>query len=137
METSLEEISAPTLLEVDTACIASMSLSDSTCETRLLLRDCNQVHVIGHQAPSQIANTKSSTLFRKKIEIGVSIVIGEENIHSSHTALDNVMRHSWYNDTRNPSHVGLYHRKAVKRNRMAKELGIVSPESRNLTAPRN
>jgi len=91
METSLEEISAPTPLEVDTACIASMSLSDSTRKTCLLLRDCNQVYVIGHQTPSQIANTKSSTLFRKKIEIGVSIVIGEEDIHSSHTALDNVM----------------------------------------------
>jgi len=105
METSLEEIAAPTLPEVDSACIAAMSLSDSTRKTFLLLGDCDQVYVIGHQAPSQIANSESSALFRKEIEIGVSIVIGEENIHSSHTALDDVMRHSWYNDARNPSHI--------------------------------
>jgi len=38
------------------------------------------------------------------------------------------MRHSWYNDTRDPSHIGSYHRKAEERNKAGKELSIVSPE---------
>ena len=127
METSLEEIAAPALPEVDAVRIASMSLSDSTRKTQLLFRNRDQVYVIGHQAPGQVVNAKSSSLFRKEVEISAPIIIGEEDVHPSHTALDNVMRHSWYNNACNPSHIGSYHRKAAKRSKMERELSIVSP----------
>jgi len=104
METSLEEIPAPALSEADVPCVSSMSLSDPACETRLLFRDRDQVSMIAHQAPGQIVNAESLSLFGEELEVGEPVIIGEEDVHPSHTALNDVMRQTRADNTRDASH---------------------------------
>lgn len=104
MEPSLEEIPTPSLSEVDATRVATMSFSDSQCETGFLIRDADQVDVIRHQAPSQVTNTESFALFGEEIEVGAPIVIGEEDVHSPHATLDDVVGHPGDRHTSNASH---------------------------------
>jgi len=105
MEPSLEEIPTPSLSEVDATRVPTMSFSDSQCETRFLIGNGNQVDVVRHQTPSQVANTESRALLGQKPEVGPPVIIREEDIQSSHAALDDMVGHPRDNDSSNAGHV--------------------------------
>lgn len=99
MEASLEEVAPAPFSEVDATRVATMSLSDSFGETRLLIRDGNQVNVVCHQAPSKVANPESLPLLSKVLQVLSPVIVREEHVHPPNAALRDVMGQSGDDNT--------------------------------------
>jgi len=104
VESSLEEIAAPALTEVDVARVPPVCFPDSTSKARLFGRYRDEMNMVGHQAPSKIGNTESLPLHSKLPKILPAVSIGEEDVHSSDTTLNNMMGQSGNDNTCNASH---------------------------------
>jgi hypothetical protein len=73
-------------------------------ETPLVGRDRDQVNVIRHQAPSEVLDTVDLGLLGQNLQIGLPIVIGEEDVHAANASLGDVVRASGNNDSGNARH---------------------------------
>lgn len=81
-----------------------MRFTDTFGKTCFGLGHSNQMNMVAHQAPGQVLQAESLALFGEKLDVGVSVVIREEDSHSSDTTLRDVMRDPWDYDTSNPGH---------------------------------
>ena len=63
--------------------------------------------VICHQAPSQNTDRIAETMLAKQFKVAVAeaILVGKENVLPVVSALRDVMRHSWNNESWSTSHV--------------------------------
>jgi hypothetical protein len=82
-----------------------MRFANSACQTHLVFWDRYQVDVIRHEAPCQVGNAKPLPVFREEMQVGVAILVGQEDVQASNSALHNVMRHSGDYNTRYSCHV--------------------------------
>lgn len=80
-----------------------MRLTDSLGKACLRLRYGDEMDVIGHQAPREILDAESSALFRKHVDVGLTIIFGEENVHPVDATLSDVM---WDSGNDNSRYVG-------------------------------
>ena len=104
MEAALEQVSAPAFAEVDVTCVSSMRFADALSKTRFRLRYCDEVNVVRHQAPGQVANAEPLTLLADLTEILLPILPREEDIHPADATLDNVVRKAWDDHSRYAGH---------------------------------
>jgi len=81
-----------------------VSLANSLRKATFSGRYSDEVDVVVHQTPSDVLDTESLPLISELLQILSSIVVGEEDIHSTDTTLGDVMRDPWDYDTGNPGH---------------------------------
>ena len=84
-----------------------MGLTDPSCKACPGSWDCDQVDMVGHQAPCQEGNAESLAVLSEEVEIGKAIGIREEDIHSPDASLRHVMRTSRNYNTSNPGHTAI------------------------------
>jgi len=104
MESTLEEVASPALSEVDVPRVAAMGLTDTLRQAVLVLGNSDQVHVIRHQAPSEIRDTESLSLLREMLQILQAVLISEEDVHPPNAPLRDVMREIRDDDASDSSH---------------------------------
>jgi hypothetical protein len=51
----------------------------------------DEMHVIGHQTPSDVLDTETLALLRQLLQVLGSIGVGEEDVHAADAALRNVV----------------------------------------------
>ncbi len=77
--------------EVHVSGVSAVRFSNTLRKTRFRFRDGDEVDMVRHQAPGEVANSESLALLTELTEILFPILLREEHIHSANATLDDVI----------------------------------------------
>ena len=90
-ETSLPQVAAPALTLIDDLCVAAMCFPDGARKGFLVVRNCHQVDVIGHETVGPDGDTMVLAPTVHEVDIREVVGAGEEGLESAVASLGYVM----------------------------------------------
>jgi hypothetical protein len=103
-ESSLPQVPAPALPEVDPACVAPVRLPQAPPQPVLALRHHDQMHVVGHQAVRPHRHATAGAPLAEQGQICAVVFLLEEGLLSPIPALRHVVGDPWNHNSRQSCH---------------------------------
>jgi len=75
MESALEQLALPSFTGADVSGISAMCFANALGKTRFGFRNGDEVNVVRHQSPCQVANSESLTLLAELPDVLLSIFL--------------------------------------------------------------